>query len=55
MIIDRSLYGSRNFLDQHRDMRLDVDNMSYEVGKNIYKNGGFNEMRRMRLLCICLE
>ncbi|CAO2824255.1 unnamed protein product [Amaranthus hypochondriacus] len=30
MIIDRSLYGSRNFLDQHRDMRLDVDNMSYE-------------------------
>lgn len=24
-------YGSRTLLDQHRDMRLDVDNMSYEV------------------------
>ena len=32
MIVDRSaLYGSRNMLDQHRDMRLDIDNMSYEV------------------------
>lgn len=32
MIVDRSaVYGSRNILDQHRDMRLDVDNMSYEV------------------------
>ncbi|CAO2839541.1 unnamed protein product [Amaranthus hypochondriacus] len=30
MVIDHSLYGSRNFSDQHRDMRLDVDNMSYE-------------------------
>ncbi|KMT06314.1 hypothetical protein BVRB_7g162360 isoform B [Beta vulgaris subsp. vulgaris] len=31
MIVDRSsLYGSRNFMDHHRDMRLDVDNMSYE-------------------------
>ncbi|XP_052171780.1 probable E3 ubiquitin-protein ligase ZFP1 [Diospyros lotus] len=31
MIVDRSaLYGSRNLLDQHRDMRLDIDNMSYE-------------------------
>lgn len=39
MIIDRSLYGSRNFLDQHRDMRLDVDNMSYEVGKIFIKMG----------------
>ncbi|GAB2272377.1 hypothetical protein Dimus_007203 [Dionaea muscipula] len=25
-----ALYTSRHFLDQHRDMRLDVDNMSYE-------------------------
>ncbi|OIV92156.1 hypothetical protein TanjilG_18728 [Lupinus angustifolius] len=25
-----SLYGSRNMLDQHRDMRMDIDNMSYE-------------------------
>ncbi|XP_073221901.1 uncharacterized protein [Cicer arietinum] len=31
MIVERaSLYGSRNMLDQHRDMRLDIDNMSYE-------------------------
>ncbi|KAK9289834.1 hypothetical protein L1049_007994 [Liquidambar formosana] len=31
MIVDHStLYGSRNLLDQHRDMRLDIDNMSYE-------------------------
>lgn len=32
MVVDRSaLYGSRNVLDQHRDMRLDIDSMSYEV------------------------
>lgn len=31
MIVDRtSLYG-RNMIDQHRDMRMDIDNMSYEV------------------------
>ncbi|XP_062117164.1 uncharacterized protein LOC133831022 isoform X2 [Humulus lupulus] len=31
MIVDRSaLYGSRNIVNQHRDMRLDIDNMSYE-------------------------
>lgn len=31
MIVDpSSLYGSRSLLDQHREMRLDVDNMSYE-------------------------
>ncbi|OVA18106.1 zinc finger protein [Macleaya cordata] len=30
-MFDRStMYGSRSLLDQHRDMRLDVDNMSYE-------------------------
>ncbi|XP_008805023.2 probable E3 ubiquitin-protein ligase HIP1 isoform X1 [Phoenix dactylifera] len=30
-IMDRStFYDSRNFFDQHHDMRLDVDNMSYE-------------------------
>ncbi|KAJ4969721.1 hypothetical protein NE237_002820 [Protea cynaroides] len=30
-IVERSaLYGSRNLFDQHREMRLDVDNMSYE-------------------------
>lgn len=31
MIVDRTLYGSRSMLDQHRDMRLDIDNMTYEV------------------------
>ncbi|KAF2289955.1 hypothetical protein GH714_039301 [Hevea brasiliensis] len=31
MVVDRSaFYGSRNMFDQHRDMRLDTDNMSYE-------------------------
>ncbi|XP_043701596.1 probable E3 ubiquitin-protein ligase ZFP1 [Telopea speciosissima] len=31
MIVERSaLYGSRNLLDQHREMRLDIDNMGYE-------------------------
>ncbi|XP_071709772.1 uncharacterized protein [Rutidosis leptorrhynchoides] len=31
MIVDRSgIYGSRNPFDQHRDMRLDIDDMSYE-------------------------
>ena len=35
MIMDRStFYGSRNMIDQHRDMRLDVDNMTYEVCTN---------------------
>lgn len=26
-----NIYGSRNLFDQYRDMRLDIDNMSYEV------------------------
>lgn len=26
-----AVYGSRTLFDQHRDMRLDIDNMSYEV------------------------
>ncbi|KAK8483310.1 hypothetical protein V6N13_096999 [Hibiscus sabdariffa] len=31
MIGDRSaFYGSRNMFDQHRDMRLDIDNLTYE-------------------------
>ncbi|GAA0163923.1 ubiquitin-protein ligase [Lithospermum erythrorhizon] len=31
VIIDRSAFsGSRTLFDQHRDMRLDIDNMSYE-------------------------
>lgn len=28
---ERTFYDSRNLFDQHRDMRLDIDNMSYEV------------------------
>lgn len=31
IVVERSaLYGSRSLFDQHRDMRLDIDNMSYE-------------------------
>ncbi|KAE9621831.1 putative transcription factor C2H2 family [Lupinus albus] len=31
VIVERaSLYGARNTLDQHSDMRMDIDNMSYE-------------------------
>ncbi|KAG8376536.1 hypothetical protein BUALT_Bualt09G0073700 [Buddleja alternifolia] len=31
MVVDHSAYyGSRTLFDQHRDMRLDIDNMSYE-------------------------
>ncbi|XP_065855501.1 probable E3 ubiquitin-protein ligase HIP1 [Euphorbia lathyris] len=32
MVLDHrsAFYGSRNMFDQHREMRLDVDNMSYE-------------------------
>ncbi|XP_028775971.1 probable E3 ubiquitin-protein ligase RHG1A isoform X1 [Neltuma alba] len=31
MVVDRApFYGSRNMIDQHRDMRMDIDNMSYE-------------------------
>ncbi|CAH2058937.1 unnamed protein product [Thlaspi arvense] len=31
MVVDRQQhYGSRNMLDHHRDMRLDIDNMTYE-------------------------
>jgi len=28
-------YGVGNVIDQHRDMRLDIDEMSYEVKKRI--------------------
>lgn len=32
MIMDRTgIYGSRSMFDQHREMRLDIDNMTYEV------------------------
>ena len=32
VIVDRALqYGTRSMVDQHRDMRMDIDNMSYEV------------------------
>ena len=32
MILDQSvLFGMPDIHDRHRDMRLDVDNMSYEV------------------------
>lgn len=32
MMVDHSsLYGSRNLFDRYREMRLDIDSMSYEV------------------------
>ena len=32
MVVDHHLqHGSRNMLDHHRDMRLDIDDMTYEV------------------------
>ncbi|KAI3677128.1 hypothetical protein L1987_86749 [Smallanthus sonchifolius] len=30
MIVDQSAFGSRNPFDHHQDMRLDIDDMSYE-------------------------
>ncbi|XP_023740165.1 probable E3 ubiquitin-protein ligase RHG1A isoform X2 [Lactuca sativa] len=43
MMVDRggSLYGnSRNFSDQYRDLRLDIDNMSYEELLNLEERIG---------------
>jgi len=32
VMMDRATYyDSRNWFDQHREMRLDIDDMSYEV------------------------
>ncbi|KAG1337996.1 hypothetical protein COCNU_04G003020 [Cocos nucifera] len=48
-IMDRStFYDSRNYFDQHRNMRLDIDNMSYEellaLGERIgYVSTGLSE------------
>lgn len=53
MILDQSvLFGVADIHDRHRDMRLDVDNMSYEVidtplqkeKKNIWFGIGINEI-----------
>ncbi|XP_028775167.1 probable E3 ubiquitin-protein ligase RHG1A isoform X2 [Neltuma alba] len=49
MIVDRGLpYGSRSMVDQHRDMRMDIDDMSYEellaLGERIgHVNTGLSE------------
>ncbi|XP_047336651.1 probable E3 ubiquitin-protein ligase ZFP1 [Impatiens glandulifera] len=49
MVADRSgFYGSRNLNDQHRDLRLDIENMSYEellaLGERIgHVNTGLSE------------
>ncbi|CAJ1894125.1 unnamed protein product [Sphenostylis stenocarpa] len=49
LLVERaSVYGSRNMLDQHREMRMDIDNMSYEdllaLGERIgYVNTGLSE------------
>lgn len=32
MVVDHHLqHGSRHMIDHHRDMRLDIDDMTYEV------------------------
>lgn len=37
MILDPSVfYGMADMHDRHRDMRLDIDNMSYEVSEKKY-------------------
>ncbi|XP_074312074.1 uncharacterized protein LOC141647683 [Silene latifolia] len=55
MIVDRSFYGNRSMLDHHRDMRLDIDSMSYEdllaLGERI---GSVNTGVREDLLQKCL-
>ncbi|KAK7285079.1 hypothetical protein RJT34_19837 [Clitoria ternatea] len=56
MVVERaSLYASRNMLDQHRDMRMDIDNMSYEellaLGERI---GNVNTGLSEDLLSKCL-
>lgn len=33
-------YGSRNMHDHHRDLRLDIDDMTYEVN---YRTLGFSD------------
>jgi hypothetical protein len=56
LLIDRSLIMRRaNLIDRHRDMRLDVDNMSYEellaLGERIgYVNTGLSEEKIMSSL-----
>lgn len=36
MLLDQSVfYGMADIHDRHRDMRLDIDNMSYEVTRKI--------------------
>ncbi|CAA2997421.1 probable E3 ubiquitin- ligase HIP1 isoform X1 [Olea europaea subsp. europaea] len=56
MVVDPSIYyGSRSLYDQHRDMRLDVDNMSYEelleLGERI---GNVNTGLSDNLIAMCL-
>ncbi|TVU07362.1 hypothetical protein EJB05_47413, partial [Eragrostis curvula] len=67
LLIDRSLIVRRaNLIDRHRDMRLDVDNMSYEellaLGERIgYVNTGLTEekimtsLKQRKYVCIELE
>ena len=35
------IYGIEDAIDQHRDMRLDIDNMTYEVNRTNYFVGSF--------------
>ncbi|CAI9780164.1 unnamed protein product [Fraxinus pennsylvanica] len=56
MVVDHSIYyGSRSLYDQNRDMRLDIDNMSYEellaLGERI---GNVNTGLSDNLIAMCL-
>ncbi|KAJ8754077.1 hypothetical protein K2173_001975 [Erythroxylum novogranatense] len=53
-------YRSRNMFDQHRDMRLDIDNMSYEellaLGERIgHVNTGLSEESMSKCLIVTLQ
>lgn len=57
MVVDRpGYYASRNIFDQHREMRLDVDNMTYEellaLGERI---GSVNTGLSNNAMAKCLE
>ncbi|XP_076950090.1 uncharacterized protein LOC143622966 isoform X2 [Bidens hawaiensis] len=56
MIVDRSAFGSRSPFDHHQDMRLDIDDMSYEellaLGERI---GSVNTGLSESLISKCLR
>ncbi|KAK1265402.1 E3 ubiquitin ligase BIG BROTHER-related [Acorus gramineus] len=60
-MVDPFIYNSRSLYDQHRDMRLDVDNMSYEelldLGERIgHVNTGLSDemiLKYLRMVIYC--